>query len=89
MKYTFICDWTDQIGSLIEGQFVIVSDGESYEKARAKAAVAAMNHYPHLTQWETARTFWEGDNGGTEIVCLYGDKARELVDYDQYDVIHA
>ncbi|MGW2865587.1 hypothetical protein [Streptomyces sp. NPDC001205] len=89
MKYTFICDWTDQVSSLIDGQFVIVAEGESYEKARAAAAIAALKHYPHLTEHETPRTFWESENGGSELVCLYGNLARELVDYDQYDVIYA
>ncbi|MGW7433354.1 hypothetical protein ACWGIN_27915 [Streptomyces sp. NPDC054861] len=87
--YTFVCDWNNPVMTLIEDEFVIVVDAETHAEAIQKAAHAALAHFPNAAEYETAATFWTGEQGASRIIELYGDKANDIVDKALYTFIRA
>ncbi|MEV0453549.1 hypothetical protein [Streptomyces sp. NPDC050600] len=89
MKYTFICDWTDKSISLYDTRFVVVAEAETEKGAAENAARAALAHYTEVAEYESHRTFWNGEFGAIRIAEFQGDITGSLIDRTTYDIIHA
>ncbi|MFD8251318.1 hypothetical protein [Streptomyces werraensis] len=87
MKYTFVCDWTDYMSTLLDDMFVVVVEAETYEEAERRAAEAALDYFPSLRDYESPKTFWGGERGAVRVAEFYGDVSANLVDRHAYDII--
>ncbi|MEU6460110.1 hypothetical protein [Streptomyces sp. NPDC047065] len=87
--YTFICDFFAIDAQPLGQRFVIAARGLTFEKAKLRAAEAALIRYPELAETQTPATFWESEYGAVQLVALYGDHLTDIVDQSTYDIFDA
>ncbi|MDX2290664.1 MULTISPECIES: hypothetical protein [Streptomyces] len=89
MKFTFLCDWANPEIATRDTKFVVVVQAESHRQAVIKAASAALARYPDIAEFESPRTFWEGEFGAKRVAEFRGDVSGSLIDREDYDHITA
>ncbi|MFC9260798.1 hypothetical protein ACFRFJ_16410 [Streptomyces hydrogenans] len=80
MKFTIIGDWYDVPD--LANSFAVVAEGEDFEEAKANAAHAVLDAYPHRAEEgyeETPETLWGGGNGAYVVAAFLGDLSAHAV----------
>ncbi|MFE3121856.1 hypothetical protein ACFXHD_00355 [Streptomyces hydrogenans] len=88
MKFTIIGDWYSVPD--LASSFAVVADGKDFEEAKANAAHAVLEAYPHRAEEgyeETPETLWGGDNGAYVVAAFFGDLSVHAVSTDDFVLI--
>ncbi|MFC9260804.1 hypothetical protein ACFRFJ_16380 [Streptomyces hydrogenans] len=87
MKYTIVGDWYS-VPDLARS-FAVVAEGEDFEEAKANAARAVLEAFPHRAEedGETPETLWGGDHGAYVVAAFAGDLSALTVDDAEFMLI--
>ncbi|MGY3341150.1 hypothetical protein ACVW0K_007343 [Streptomyces filamentosus] len=88
MKFTIIGDWYSVPD--LANSFAVVAEGEDYEQAKANAAHAVLEAYPHRAEGEygeTPETLWGGDNGAYVVAAFLGDLSGQVIEEKEFTLI--
>ncbi|WP_331718476.1 hypothetical protein [Streptomyces sp. NBC_00624] len=88
MKFTIIGDWYTVPD--LASAFAVVAEGDTYEEAKANAAVSVLEHFPHRANGEdgeTPETLWGGDYGAYVVGVFVGDLSSEAVEGPTFELI--
>ncbi|KIF03350.1 hypothetical protein PL81_24775 [Streptomyces sp. RSD-27] len=87
MKFTIIGDWYEAWD--LASTFAVVADGADFEEAKANAAAAVLEAFPHRAEedGETPETLWGGDHGAYVVAAFLGDLGAQAVDAAHFELI--
>ncbi|GAA2100669.1 hypothetical protein GCM10009801_73360 [Streptomyces albiaxialis] len=89
MKFTFLCDWTDETETQLYGDpFAIVVTANSHAEAAHKAAETAINSHG-LQETHNPEEFWNEPNGARIASSHIGDIISTLTNRRNFEIMRA